>query len=65
MAETPYLTRMIIERGLADKPSPRQKSGHVFREWYAEDGLTNVWDFDGDTVNSYNAVRQMGQSFAS
>ena len=42
----------VIKGGLADKPSPPAKSGHVFREWYAEDGLTNVWDFDGDTVNS-------------
>ena len=42
----------VIEGGLADKPSPPAKSGHVFREWYAEDGLTNLWDFDTDTVNN-------------
>ena len=35
----------------ATEPTAPTRSGYVFYGWYADSGLTNAWDFAGDTVN--------------
>ena len=53
---TPTAAMACLNQGVADgghavEPNAPTKSGYVFMGWYADSGLTNVWNFGSDTVN--------------
>ena len=41
----------VIKDGKAIEPTDPALSGNVFGGWYADEALTDVWDFDTDTVS--------------
>ena len=45
------LSQGVADGGHAVEPNAPTKSGYVFMGWYADSGLTNVWNFGSDTVN--------------
>ncbi len=46
-------TKYVIEGQLATRPSENPtKTGYTFENWFSNIGLTDVWDFDTDTITA-------------
>ena len=42
----------VVEGHNAAEPANTTRAGHVFGGWYADEALSNAWDFDTDTVTA-------------
>ena len=45
-------SQQVPQGDYAPEPANPTRSGHVFRGWYSDSGLSNAWTFGSDTVNS-------------
>ena len=45
-------SQQVAEGTYAVEPAAPTRSGHAFGGWYTDSGLSNVWTFGSDTVNS-------------
>ena len=49
-------TQTVKEGGLVTKPSDPARVGYVFDGWYKDEGLTNPWNFETDTVTNNTII---------
>lgn len=49
---TDVASQSVSSGGKVTKPADPTRTGYTFTGWYKEAALTNVWNFDNDTINT-------------
>jgi uncharacterized repeat protein (TIGR02543 family) len=43
--------QLVDEGGMVSEPEEPTKTGYIFEDWYADEELTILWDFETDTIS--------------